>query len=83
MIMERLSYFWSYYRAELVICVLGIAMLAWLATLFWLISSDHQRLMEQCLADGRKRYECAGILSGANSSPVIAPVIIPMPLPGR
>lgn len=34
------------------------------------------RLMAQCLADGKKEYECAGLLSEPHSS--IVPIIIPV-----
>ena len=38
----------------------------------------HERLMQECMADGHKEYECVGLLKGRDADPIVvpAPVII-------
>jgi hypothetical protein len=41
-------------------------------------SAEYVRLMNQCLADGRKEYECVGILRRGRSAnmPTVMPIVI-------
>lgn len=43
---------------------------------YYLVKKDnarYQQLMNQCLSDGRKEYECVGILRGNRSNTIIIP----------
>jgi len=42
---------------------------------FYFSVQNDQRLIKQCLADGRKEYECVSMLKKSNSSAVIVPII--------
>lgn len=37
-------------------------------------NTHYQQLMNQCLSDGRKEYECVGILRGNRSNTIIIPI---------
>lgn len=43
-------------------------------------SSEKQRLIAQCLADGKKEYECAALFNDRVDPGVYIPIPIPIPL---
>jgi hypothetical protein len=36
-------------------------------------SDEHQRLMQQCMEDGKKEYECAGLLKRDRPTTIVIP----------
>lgn len=69
----------SFWDKETVIVFGGLAVLfAGLVALCFVASSEDDRLMKECLADGHKEYECRSMLRDNRPPP---PVVIPVAVP--
>lgn len=54
---------------------IGVAI--WLPFAVMSHNADRNRLIEQCMADGRKEYECKAMFI-SRSDPMPMPIVIPM-----
>jgi hypothetical protein len=41
------------------------------------LNENHNRLMAQCMADGKKEYECVALLDSKDTTFIPMPIIIP------
>jgi hypothetical protein len=63
----------EFYAAVIVVFAIFIA----IAIGIYGQARNEDRLIAQCLADGRKEYECVSIVQGGRSP---SPVVVPMPV---
>lgn len=77
-----LDFLCALFSAEGLLIALLVALAAGLYFTHRAASSERARLMAECLADGRKEYQCASMLM-RNSSDAPVPIIIPMTAPAR
>lgn len=55
--------------------VIGLVLIAFIAVYY--LEQDRQRLISQCIEDGRKEYECKAMFRSNSNSTVYNPVFIP------
>lgn len=66
---------------KIVISILLIVLVFTATALIYSALESYERkevLMQQCLSDGRKEYECESILRGSSSSHVPIPIVVPI-----
>lgn len=60
-----------------VVTVLSLFLLLAIPFALYYSFKHDARLMEECIADGHKEYECEGILTGNKGQiPIISPIIV-------
>ena len=70
-------------RGDAIIVFIVITLLTIAAVLWWIVSNARaaaaykEQLMQQCMKDGRKEYECYSMLRTENHDVVAVPIFIP------
>ena len=84
--MKRFEKWWEYegrYYDWPVIIGVAVVVALLSAFVWWIVdgskqeSAEKARLMAQCMADGKKEYECVSILRKPQGSVIPIPIIIP------
>ena len=63
-------------KDDFIVIAIIVALIALMFTALYAAGSKRQKLMEDCMQDGHKEYECVAMLKSNESYPIVVPMVV-------